>query len=146
MNFSGKNKTQHKLNEFFIESRIECRNIPPNAPHFGGLWEAAIKSAKYHMKRITGDSALNYDEMSTILAEIEGILNSRPISQLSNDPNDIHTLIPDHFLIGDSLNSYAHPHISLLRINRLTRWQKVEQLDIFGKNGVLNISINYKAD
>lgn len=86
--FFVKEQMQHKLNEFFVESRIEWRNIPPNAPHFGGLWEAAIKSAKYHMKRIIGDAALNYDEMSTILAEIEAILNSRPISQLSNDPND----------------------------------------------------------
>jgi len=123
-----KEQMQRKLDEFFIESRIEWRNIPPNAPHFGGLWEAAIKSAKYPMKRILGDAALNYDEMSTILAEIEAILNSRPISQLSNDPNDIRPLTPGHFLIGDALNSYSHPDLSSVRINRLSRWQRVEQL------------------
>ncbi|XP_072766594.1 uncharacterized protein [Anoplolepis gracilipes] len=84
-----KKQTQLKLSEFFVEHRIEWRTIPPNAPHFGGIWEAAIKSAKYHMKRVIGDAALNYDEMSTLFAEIEAILNSRLISQLSSDPNDI---------------------------------------------------------
>ncbi|XP_011884045.1 PREDICTED: uncharacterized protein LOC105571183, partial [Vollenhovia emeryi] len=126
--FFIKEQIQHKINEFFVEHRIEWRNIPPNAPHFGGLWEAAIKSAKYHMKRIIGDAALNYDEMTTVLAEIEAILNSRPISQLSNDPNDLRPLTPGHFLIGDALNSYAHPDITLTKINRLSRWQRVEQL------------------
>lgn len=126
--FFMKEQTQSKLNEFFVEHRIEWRTIPPNAPHFGGIWEAAIKSAKYHMKRIIGDAALNYDEMSTLLAEIEAILNSRPISQLSSDPNDIRPLSPGHFLVGDSLNSYAQPDISLIKMNRLSRWQRVEQL------------------
>lgn len=31
-----KEQTQNQLNEFFIDSQIEWRNIPPNAPHFGG--------------------------------------------------------------------------------------------------------------
>lgn len=46
------------------------------------------------MKRIIGKAPLNYDEMSTVLSEIEAILNSRSISRLSNDPNDIRPLTP----------------------------------------------------
>lgn len=129
MNFFSNEQMQNKLNEFFIESRIEWQNIPPNAP-FGGLWEAAIKLAKYYMKRIIEDAALNYDEMSTVLAEIEAVLNSRPFSQLSSDPNDMrHSCVsPGHFLIGDSLNNYPHPDISLTKISCLSRWQRIEQL------------------
>ncbi|XP_018358471.1 PREDICTED: uncharacterized protein LOC108758159 [Trachymyrmex cornetzi] len=121
-------QVQRKLNDFFSETRIQWQNIPPNAPHFGGLWEAAIKSAKYHMKRIIGNASLNYDEMSTVITEIEAILNSRPISPMSNDPNDVQALSPGHFLIGQPLNSYSHPNLEDIQINRLSRWQLVERL------------------
>ncbi|XP_018301771.1 uncharacterized protein [Mycetomoellerius zeteki] len=94
-------QTQRGLNNLFTKMQIQWQMIPPNAPHFGGLWEAAIKSAKYHMKRIIGNTSLNYDEMSTVIAEIEAIiLNSRPISPMSDDSNDIQALTPGHFLIG----------------------------------------------
>ncbi|KYN31629.1 hypothetical protein ALC56_14128 [Trachymyrmex septentrionalis] len=95
-----------QLNDFLTETQIEWQMIPLDAPHFDGLWEAAIKSTKYHMKRIISNASLNYDEISTIIAEIEAILNSRPISPMSDDPNNVQVLTLGHFLIGQSLNSY----------------------------------------
>ncbi|XP_018375252.1 PREDICTED: uncharacterized protein LOC108769021 [Trachymyrmex cornetzi] len=121
-------QTKRRLNNFFTEMQIQWQMIPPNAPHFGGLWEAAIKSAKYHMKRIIGNTSLNYDEMSTVIAEIEAILNSRPISPMSDDPNDIQALTPGHFLIGQPVNSYAYSDLENIKINQLSRWQLVERL------------------
>ena len=53
----------------------EWRFNPPAAPHFGGLWEAAVKSVKFHLKRVLGDSLLTFEEMSTLLAQIEACLN-----------------------------------------------------------------------
>lgn len=65
-----------------------------------GLWEAAIKSAKEHLKKILGATKLNYEEIYTLLAVIEACLNSRPLSTLSNNPSDLEPLTPGHFLIG----------------------------------------------
>ncbi|XP_071577717.1 uncharacterized protein [Temnothorax nylanderi] len=62
--------------------------IPPSAPHFGGLWEACVRSVKYHMKRVIGTHALRFEEMSTLLCHIEVCLNSRPIAQLSDHFDD----------------------------------------------------------
>ncbi|XP_055634221.1 uncharacterized protein LOC129774500 [Toxorhynchites rutilus septentrionalis] len=65
---------------------IECtsNNIkwhfnPPKASHFGGLWESAISSAQKHLFRVLGQHKLDYDDMDTLLIQIEGCLNSRPI-------------------------------------------------------------------
>lgn len=77
--------------------------VPPAAPHQGGIYEAAVKSMKFHLKRIIGVKKLNYENFITILTQIEAILNSRPLHQLSDDPTDIQALTPGHFLVGEPL-------------------------------------------
>ncbi|XP_043494148.1 uncharacterized protein LOC122519050 [Polistes fuscatus] len=81
---------------------------PPAAPHMGGKWEAAVKSFKFHVERTVGDTLLTYEEASMLLAQIEAILNSRPLEPLSDDPEDTTALTPDHFLIGTALNASTH--------------------------------------
>ncbi|CAB0030524.1 unnamed protein product [Trichogramma brassicae] len=51
---------------------------PPSSPHFGGLWESGVKSVKYHLKRMVGDRSFTFEEFSTLLAQIEAILNFAP--------------------------------------------------------------------
>ncbi|GFT45745.1 integrase catalytic domain-containing protein [Trichonephila clavipes] len=51
----------------------------------GGLWEAGIKSVKYHLKRALRRSRLTYEEFETVIIQVEGILNSRPLTPISND-------------------------------------------------------------
>lgn len=119
---------KRKMEKFLTIEKITWHFIPPNAPNFGGLWEAAIKAAKTYLRRIVGQAHLNYEEMYTLLVQIEAILNSRPITPLSDDPNDLSFLSPDHFLIGDILNAYAKPDLDHLQVNRLSRWQHVELL------------------
>lgn len=96
--------------------------IPANSPHFGGLWEAAVKSFKFHLKRIISQSTLSYEEFNTVLIEIEASLNSRPLCVLSSDPNDINALTPGHFLTGGPINSVPEPSLLNINENRLDRW------------------------
>ena len=63
--------------------------IPPHAPHFGGLWESAVKSAKRYLLRVVGDTRLIYEELYTVLTQVEACLNSRSLSPQSNNPNDL---------------------------------------------------------
>lgn len=106
---------------------IQWHFIPPSSPHFGGLWEAGVKSMKYHLRRIVGNISLTFEEFSTILTQIEACLNSRPICQLSSDPNDPQVLTPGHFLIGAPLNSLPEPDYNHVPGNRLNRWQLTQQ-------------------
>ncbi|XP_071644259.1 uncharacterized protein [Temnothorax longispinosus] len=84
---------------------------PPAAPHFGGLWEAAVKSTKFHLRRVIGETTLTFEEMSTFLAQVEACLNSRPLQVLSDDPDDMSALTPGHFLIGAPLLAVSEPSL-----------------------------------
>lgn len=119
---------KQKFTNFMTLEGIRWHFIPPRSPHMGGIWEAAIKRTKFHLKRIIGEASLKYDELYTLLVQIEAVLNSRPLTPLSSDPNDLRVLTPAHFLIGCPVTSYPESNLNDLPINRLSRWQRVEQL------------------
>lgn len=81
----------------------EWKFMTPATPHQGGIYEAAVKSMKYHLRRIIGARLMEYQHLLNLLIEVEAILNSRPLSPLSDDPEDILALTPAHFLVGEPL-------------------------------------------
>ncbi|XP_019699633.2 uncharacterized protein LOC109504397 [Harpegnathos saltator] len=107
---------------------ITWRFIPPSAPHFGGLWEAGIKSVKHHVGRSLKNQTLTFEEFTTLLCQIEACLNSRPIAPLSDTLDDYEPLTPGHFLIGSALTAIPEPSLLDLNEQRLTRWQLIRQL------------------
>ena len=102
---------------------IEWHFNPPAAPHFGGLWESAVRSTKYHLKRVIGDTILTFEEMTTLLCSIEACLNSRPLCPLTDDPTDVNALTPAHFLIGRTLLSLPEETTEYINVNRIERWK-----------------------
>jgi hypothetical protein len=136
-NFTGANSELRELNRLVSShpfqdemstQGISWHFIPAQAPHFGGLWESGIKSVKGHLRRVIGEQSLTFEEMSTVLAQVEACLNSRPLCPLTTDPNDLSALTPGHFLIGKPLTAVADPDLSHLKINRLSRWQLVQRM------------------
>ncbi|XP_071582288.1 uncharacterized protein, partial [Temnothorax nylanderi] len=101
---------------------------PPAAPHFGGLWEAAVKSTKFHLRRVIGETTLTFEEMSTFLAQVEACLNSRPLRALSDDPDDLSALTPGHFLIGAPLLAVPEPSLTDTAESSLSRWQHLQRM------------------
>ncbi|GFW27202.1 DUF5641 domain-containing protein [Trichonephila clavipes] len=65
-----------------------------------------IRSVKFHLKKVLGETILTFEELTTLLTQIEGLLNSRPLSYVNDsDIECISTLTPSHFLTGDVLLS-----------------------------------------
>lgn len=114
------------IDDFCRTREIEWHFIPPDAPELGGLWEAAVKSAKTHLKRIVGNVKLTFEELSTVLVEIGAVLNSRPLFAVSNDPADPLVITPAHYLIGRPLTSIPEPSLENAKATRLTRWQHLQ--------------------
>jgi len=107
---------------------IEWRFNPPSAPHFGGLWESAVKSAKHHLSRMMGEAKLTLSELNTLLCQIEACLNSRPITPMSSDPGDPEALTPAHFLIGGAMTLPPEPDLIDEKPGYLRRWKYVQFL------------------
>ena len=93
-------KTQLSIINFLSSCNTRWKFTPQHAPHFGGLWEAAVKLMKMHLRRIVDSIKLTYEEFSTVLTQIEACFNSRPLVLLPSDEDGIQALTPGHFLIG----------------------------------------------
>ncbi|XP_043501616.1 uncharacterized protein LOC122523809 [Polistes fuscatus] len=107
-NFQGANKQLKDLLSAATKESLKIQRLlanngtnwifnPPAAPHMGGKWEASVKSIKYHLKRTISNTLLMFEDFSTFLAQDEAVLNSRPLSSLSRDPDDIRALTPNGF-------------------------------------------------
>lgn len=136
-------KSDSEVSKNMTANNINWNFIPPYSPHFGGLWEAGIKSTKKHLNRIMGPHTLTFEELTTLLCQIEACLNSRPIAALSDRVDDYSYLSPRHFLIGKPLLAMPEKSLPSSQQSLLTRWQLVQQkTDQFWKQW----SLEYQLD
>ncbi|GBL84113.1 hypothetical protein AVEN_118534-1 [Araneus ventricosus] len=133
-NFIGASKelkavcSTESVANFLCTNEIVWHFNPPSAPHFGGLWEAAVKSMKFHLRRAIGAQILIYEEFSTLLVQIEACLNSRPLVPVSSDPDDLSVITPANFLIGSTLDAIPERDVTNFTIPLADRWKLVQQI------------------
>ena len=95
----------------------------PTATHMSGIWERLIKSVRKTMTEVLGDTNafVGLETQCTVFAEVVTILNSRPLTPISDDPNDCEPLTPSHFLL--QRQNLALPIECFKRVN-LYRWKQ----------------------
>ncbi|XP_047996386.1 uncharacterized protein LOC125234220 [Leguminivora glycinivorella] len=124
----GKSTIPVELAALLDTEGTKWKFIPPGSPNHGGLWEAGVKSSKFHLKRTLGDTTPTFEELSTLLNQIEACLNSRPLSPLSDHPDDLEPLTPAHFLVGEPLVTIPERDLTQHKANSLSRWQNMQRM------------------
>ena len=76
---------------------------------------------KVHFKRIVGNTKLNFEQLTTILTQIESCLNSHPVAPLPHEEGNIEALTPGHFLVGKLLEAIPYPSFSYHNLSLLKR-------------------------
>jgi len=90
-----------EVQSFLTSKRISWKFIIERAPWWGGFYERLIQSVKRCLRKSLGRTILNFDQMNTLLVEIEGILNSRPLTYVEDDTGGVgYTLSPSHLIYG----------------------------------------------
>lgn len=120
--------TELTFAELLANDGVTWHFSPPSAPHFNGLAEAGVRSMKYHLRRIVGTTILTFEELYTVLCQIEAVLNSRPIHALTNEFSDFTVLTPGHFLMGSPPLLLPEPTLVNVNENRLNRWQLMDRM------------------
>ena len=86
---------------FLSRYNISWKFNVPRAPWWGGFFERLVRSVKRCLKKVMGSSKVNYEEFETLLVEVEGILNSRPLTYVSEE--FLHSLTPSSLCVGRRL-------------------------------------------
>ena len=95
---------QREFQEYLHGNQIQWTFNVERAPWWGGIFERLVKSTKRCLRKVVGRSRLYYDELITVVTEIEAVINSRPLTYLSADDLD-EPLTPSHFLCGRRLQN-----------------------------------------
>ena len=96
-NFEESSFTTTEIQKYAESKKIAWQFIPPGTPHFGGKWERLIWMSKQLFFNIAGSRKRQADSFSTLICQVEALLNSRPLTSVSSDIRDVESLTPGYF-------------------------------------------------
>ena len=111
-----------------VELGVTWRFNPPAAPHSGGAHEVMVKAAKKAIYAIVGDQDVTDEELITVFAGVESLLNSRPLTYPSSDKRGDVPLTPNHFLHDQMGGQFAPESVETTTFHPCQRWRKVEEI------------------
>ena len=105
---------------YLTNKQITWNFIVEKGPLVGGFWEWLVRSIKKPFKKILGRSTLSFDDLRTVLVEIEGVVNSRPLTYVYDDEESIsYPLTPSDLIYGRWIMSTPNAaHYELISTNQ----------------------------
>ena len=88
---------KNSVHKELIPKALEWHFVPPHAAWYGGGWERMVAVVKKTLMGLKTEE-LGMERFRTLLAVAAGIINRRPITRVSADPEDMEPLTPGHFL------------------------------------------------
>ncbi|XP_073237647.1 uncharacterized protein [Porites lutea] len=135
-NFTGAEKelcvmisswNQATIHDTLLQKGIKWVFNPPAASHHGGVWERLIRSTRKILEALTKEQVLDDECLQTLLCEAESIINGRPLTKVSDDPNDLEPLTPNHLLLLRQ-NESLPPGLFEKNTYSRRRWRQVQYL------------------
>jgi hypothetical protein len=126
-------KNLQQINEllvqrFCLKKKIDWTFNPPGASHMGGSWERMIRTVRQVLNGLFNIHArLSDDMLDTLFCEVENIVNSRPITKVSDSADDLDPLTPNHILLLRNCPPVSPGHFCESDLYR-RRWRVVQQL------------------
>ncbi|XP_062709477.1 uncharacterized protein LOC134288485 [Aedes albopictus] len=91
-----------ELGSTFTNAKTQWKFNPPAAPHMGGCWERMVRAVKSALGSVPVVRKLDDESFTTVLAEAESMVNSRPLTFIPLETADHESLTPNHFLLLSS--------------------------------------------
>ena len=115
---------EKEIGEKLSAFEVDWRFNPPAASHMGGVWERMVRSVKNSLKVVVGRQTLTDEVLVTVFAEVEHMVNSRPLTYVSSDPADQEALTPNHFLLGGASRHLAPGLVGRRDMCSRRRWKQ----------------------
>jgi len=134
--------------QYLTDQRTSWKFIVPRAPWWGGFWERMVRSVKRCLKKIVGRTTLKFEELATLLIEIESVINARPLTYVYDDQEGIsYALTPAHLIYGRRLATTPNAshlevcstHKTLTKRSRNQRHLLMQLINCWRKDYLLNL-------
>ena len=119
---------QQKISDELSQQHIEWRFNPPAASHMGGIWERLVGSVKRALAVVLGNEVTTDEVLTTIFCEVENMINSRPLTHVTDDARDLTALTPNHFLLGRGGRCLPPGAFSEHDLHTRKRWRYTQAL------------------
>ncbi len=152
-NFVAANRLLTELGGAMQRGNIEARKPairwlfnPPLASHYGGVFErliGAAKAALYHA--LPSHFSLSLEQLQTAFAEVEGLLNTRPLAYVGTDGSEISVLTPNHFLAGSASIPIISAPWPRLAGGLVKRWEATQRaLEVFRQRFAVEVLLHMR--
>ena len=119
---------QSKITDQLGQRGVTWNFNPPAAPHFGAAWERLVRSAKRALQFVLRQQTLTDEILATALKQVQCLLNGRPLTHVSINPDDPEALTPNHLLIGRSNPTIAPDVFDKHDMSMTKRWRFAQAL------------------
>ena len=117
-----------RIHDQLARQEIRWHFSPPSAPHFGGVWERLVRSCKTALDAVIGSRTIKEEVLVTVLAQVEALLNNRPLTYIADHPEELEPLTPNHFLTGGSNPQVPADVVAPAETCHRRRWKHAQQL------------------
>ena len=127
-----KNGANKKIQQCLVQQNIDWLFNPPTGSHHGGVWERSIRTARKLLVALLKQQTVDDECLATIMCQVESIMNSRPLTKVSDDPIDLEALTPNHLLLLRPGSSLPPGIFNEADLYSKRRWRQAQYLsDVF---------------